>query len=246
LKLEIVKDQREVSVRATEYITTLIKEKSNAVLGLSTGSTPIGVYQELIGKYQKGEINFSDITTFNLDEYYGLPASHPQSYHSFMRKVLFDHINMKEENIYIPFGRPNDIFQYCKEYEQKIEAIGGIDIQLLGIGRNGHIGFNEPAQELQSDTHLVQLAEDTIQANSRFFESREDVPKYAITMGIKTIFKAKKVLLLAIGEEKKEIIKHLLESGITTDLPASLLKLHPDVTVLVDQRAAQEISVVDN
>jgi glucosamine-6-phosphate deaminase len=237
MKIKIAKNKDEVGQITTDLIEQLIKEKPKAILGLATGSTPIGTYQELIRRYEAGRIDFSQVTTFNLDEYYGLKSAHPQSYHSFMRKELFNHINLKSENIHIPSGTPSDVIEYCRMYEQKIEGVGGIDLQILGIGRNGHIGFNEPSTELQADTHLVRLAPETIEANSRFFEKEEDVPQYAITMGIQTILKAKRVLLLATGKEKAEIVQRLFGSGITTDIPASLLKLHPQVTILVDQEA---------
>lgn len=239
MKIEIAQNREEVSQLAADKLEQLIKENPQAVigLGLATGSTPIGTYQELIRRYKKGAIDFSQVKTFNLDEYYGLDSEHPQSYHSFMREQLFNHINIKEENIHIPSGTPEDVVQYCRSYEQKIESEGGIDLQILGIGRNGHIGFNEPASELQANTHLVRLAQETIEANARFFNRAEEVPKYAITMGIQSILKASRVLLLATGEGKAEIIQRLVDSGITTDIPASLLKLHPHVTILVDQEA---------
>lgn len=245
MKIEIAKNKDEVSQLTTDFIEQLIKENPKAVLGLATGSTPIGTYQELIRRYEAGLIDFSQVVTFNLDEYYGLNSDHPQSYHSFMRKQLFNHINVRVENIHIPSGTPEDVVQYCHMYEQKIEDVGGIDLQILGIGRNGHIGFNEPSTELQADTHLVRLAPETIEANSRFFEREEDVPQFAITMGIQTILKAKKVLLLATGKEKAEIVQRLFDSGITTDIPASLLKLHPQVTILVDQEAGSLVPIAD-
>lgn len=247
MKLRQVETEYEVSRLAADYIEETIKqsiiEREQAVLGLATGSTPVGTYQELIRRHQQGGLDFHKVTTFNLDEYYGLDSQHPQSYATFMREQLFDHINVPKEQIHIPSGTPEDIASYCKEYEQRIEQAGGIDLQLLGIGRNGHIGFNEPASELQPDTHLVKLAQETIEANARFFEHVEDVPQYAVTMGIQTIMKAKKVLLLAIGEEKAEIIQKLVTSGITTDIPASLLKLHPDVTIIVDRAAGSLVQL---
>lgn len=243
MKLQIAKTKGEVSQLAADRIQQLIEEKRQAVLGLATGSTPIGTYQELIRRYQAGKIDFSQVRTFNLDEYYGLDSNHPQSYHSFMKEKLFNHINVKGENIYIPSGIPEDVGQYCRAYEQKIEEVGGIDLQILGIGQNGHIGFNEPASELEPDTHLVRLASETIEVNARFFERKEDVPRYAITMGLQTILKARNLLLLVTGKEKAEIVQKLFDSGITTDIPASFLKLHQNVTVLVDEEAG---SLVQN
>jgi len=237
MKIHIVSNKQEISRMAADLIQNLIKEKPDAILGLATGSTVIGTYEELICRYQKGSIDFSEVRTFNLDEYYGLESTHPQSYHMFIRTRLFDHINVRPENIHIPSGTPDNVEKYCRFYEQRIDNLGGIDLQLLGIGVNGHIGFNEPAGELQPDTHLVRLSEETIKANARFFDSEKEVPKQAITMGVQTIFKAKKVLLLATGKEKAPIIERLAVSGITTDIPASLLKLHPHVTIIVDKEA---------
>jgi glucosamine-6-phosphate deaminase len=245
MNIEIATSKDKVSQLAADKIEKLINEKPQAVLGLATGSTPIGTYQELIRRYQKGVIDFSRIKTFNLDEYYGLDSEHPKSYHSFMKEHLFNHINIAEENIHIPSGTPKNVDHYCSHYEQKIEKLGGIDLQILGIGLNGHIGFNEPATELQTGTHLVKLAKDTIEANARFFSQAEDVPQFAITMGIQTILKAKRVLLLALGEEKAEIIQKLVGVGITTDVPASLLKLHPNVTILMDHEASNLVTQKD-
>lgn len=241
MKLYLATDEKKVSCLAADKIEQIIKRNPHAVLGLATGSTPIGTYKELVHRYQDGKIDFSNVKTFNLDEYYGLDSGHPQSYLSFMNKHLFQHINIKAEHIHIPFGTPDDIPAYCRQYEQMIEKAGGIDLQILGIGGNGHIGFNEPSHELKADTHFVRLAEETIQDNARFFATVEDVPKSAITMGIQTIMKAKEILLLALGKEKAEPVQHLFSSGITTDFPASLLKLHPNVTVLVDKYAGQLI-----
>jgi glucosamine-6-phosphate deaminase len=245
MDLQVAKNKEEVSQLASDWIQQVITEKPSAVLGLATGSTPIGTYQELIRRYQAGKLDFSNVKTFNLDEYYGLKSDHPQSYHSFMKEKLFNHINIQEQNIYIPSGTPKDVVEYCRSYEQKIDEVGGIDLQILGIGQNGHIGFNEPANELQPDTHLVRLASETIEANARFFEREEDVPRFAITMGIQTILKAKNLLLLVTGKGKAEIVQKLFDSGITTDIPASLLKLHPNVTVLVDQEAGSLVQKIE-
>jgi glucosamine-6-phosphate deaminase len=245
MRLQMAQTKDEVSQLAADMIEQIVKERPQAVLGLATGSTPIATYQELIQRYQDGKIDFSQVKTFNLDEYYGLDSCHPQSYHSFMREQLFNHINIKKENIHIPSGTPENVVKYCRAYEQRIEESGGIDLQILGIGRNGHIGFNEPSNELQSDTHLVQLASETIEANARFFERKEDVPRYAITMGIQTILQAKSLLLLVTGKEKAEIVQKLFDSGITTDIPASFLKLHSNVTVLVDQEAGSLVGELE-
>jgi glucosamine-6-phosphate deaminase len=237
MQLHIAENSVALAVKAADLIQQTIEQKPNAVLGLATGSTPIATYQELIQRFRSGKIDFSKVKTFNLDEYYGLHRDHPQSYYTFMHTQLFDHINMQSDQIHIPSGTPDDLGAYCRDFERLIEDAGGIDLQLLGIGRNGHIGFNEPADELEPGTHLVRLSDETIEANSRFFTTREEVPTFAITMGIRTILSAKKVVLLALGREKAEIIHKLFHSGITTDLPASLLQLHPNVTILVDQEA---------
>lgn len=228
-----------VSRTVAEEIVRLVKDKPHAVLGLATGSTPIGLYQELIRFHRDEGVDFSRVTTFNLDEYYGLAPDHPQSYHYFMQKQLFDHLNIPEQNRHIPDGRPKDVEAFCQSYERLIEKAGGIDLQVLGIGENGHIGFNEPAGELQPGTHLVQLAEATIEANARFFNSRDEVPRQAITMGMRTILQAKRIVLLATGEKKASIVKKLMRSGITTQIPASLLRLHANVQIYADSEAAK-------
>jgi glucosamine-6-phosphate deaminase len=237
MKIIIMGTEQDLHAKAADLIGQQLREKPASVLGLATGSTPIGTYQELIRRYRAEKLDFSQATTFNLDEYYSLSDEHPQSYHAFMHEKLFDRINVPKERINIPSGTPLDVGAYCESYDKKIEAAGGIDLQLLGIGFNGHIGFNEPADQLEPNTHLIKLTENTIEANARFFDNPDEVPKYAITMGVGTILKSKKLLLLATGRSKSEIIHKLVYSGISTQLPASLLKLHPDATILVDQEA---------
>lgn len=231
-----------IAQTAVDMIVQAIQQKPHCVLGLATGSTPIATYKELIKRYEQGNVDFSQVTTFNLDEYYGLAASHPQSYHTYMYHHLFKHINIKKQNIHILDGTTKQIEKHCEQYENKIKACGGIDLQLLGIGRNGHIGFNEPAEQLQPRTHLARLSKETVQANSRFFTNKKDVPQYAITMGVRTILAAKKIVLLAEGHDKAEIIEKLFQTGITTDIPASFLRLHHDVTVIVDERAGSKVN----
>jgi len=238
MQVEIVKDYETLSKRAAWIIASQIILKPACVLGLATGSTPVGTYRELVKMHKEGIISFSRVTTINLDEYYGLDKDNEQSYHYFMRKHLFDHVDIKEENIHIPDGKAVDVEAECRRYESIIEAAGGIDLQLLGIGENGHIGFNEPGECFQPLTHLVELAENTIRANARFFSSIEEVPTRAISMGIKSILGAKKILLLANGEKKAEAIYKLVKGKVTPRVPASVLQLHPDVTVLVDEKAA--------
>jgi len=239
MKLWIGNDGQEIAEQAADRIEALIRSKPDAVLGLATGHTPLATYRELIRRYREGRIDFSRVRTFNLDEYYGLEPEHPQSYHYYMYEHLFNHINIRKENIHIPSGTATDVEACCREYEERIAACGGIDLQLLGIGLNGHIGFNEPAEELKPGTHLVKLSEETITANSRFFASLDEVPRYAVTMGMSTIMSARQILLLAEGEGKAQIIRQLFDSGITTDIPASFLRLHQNVTVLVDKLAGR-------
>jgi len=242
MQVFVEKDYSAMSKRAAQIFADEIRRKPNLVIGLATGSTPIGTYQELIRMNKEEGLDFSRVVSFNLDEYYGLTPDNPQSYHYFMFENLFNKINIKKENIHIPDGKASDIENYCREYDRKIESFGGLDLQLLGIGVNGHIGFNEPADKLVSGTHLTDLTEDTIKANSRFFDSPDQVPKKAITMGMGAIMKAKKILLLANGKSKAPIMAKLLSNDyITTEIPASLLKLHPDVTIIMDEEAAAQI-----
>lgn len=238
MRIVIAKDYDELSKKAANLLASQITLKPNSVLGLATGSTPMGAYSELIRIYEEGDISFSEVVTFNLDEYYGLDKENAQSYYYFMMENLFKNVNINKNNIYIPDGRAKDINNECLEYELKIKQAGGIDLQLLGIGRNGHIGFNEPDVKFEAETHLVTLDEDTIEANSRFFTAMEDVPRRAISMGIKTIMHSKKIILLASGEEKAETINSMINGKITPELPASVLQLHPDVVVLLDEKAA--------
>jgi glucosamine-6-phosphate deaminase len=238
MRIEIVKDYEAMSKRAAYIIASQIVIKPDCVLGLPTGSTPMGVYGELVKMYQEGIISFSQVTAINLDEYYGLDKDNEQSYNFFMREHLFKHVDIKEENIHVPDGKAVDVEAECRRYDNIIKKVGGIDLQLLGIGVNGHIGFNEPGEYFEPLTHLVELAEETIKANSRFFPSIEDVPTRAISIGIKGILGAKKILLMANGEKKAEAIYQMIKGKVTPQLPASVLQLHPDVIVLIDERAA--------
>ncbi len=232
MKVIWASDYQEVSKRTADYIKAQILMKPNCVLGLATGSSPIGTYQNLVSAYQNGEVDFSKVTSVNLDEYFGLDGEHDQSYRYFMNHHLFDHVNIAKENTFVPSGITEDIEQETQRYEQLIRDLGGVDLQLLGIGHNGHIGFNEPCNEFVPQTHVVDLGESTIQANARFFGSVENVPKKAITMGIGTIMSAKKIILIASGQDKKEIIHRSIYGAVTPDVPASILQLHPDVTVI--------------
>ncbi len=221
-----------LSERAADIISEQILVKPNSVLGLATGSTPVGAYQKLVEKYKEGSVDFNGITAFNLDEYCGIDKEHSQSYYTFMRENLFSHVNIDLNNTHIPDGRASDIDKQCSEYDAMIDAAGGIDLQLLGIGGNGHIGFNEPCDCFPVGTHIISLHPSTIEANSRFFDSVDDVPTQALTMGLGSIMKAKKILLLAFGESKRETVKKAFSGPVVPSVPASVLQLHPDVTVL--------------
>jgi glucosamine-6-phosphate deaminase len=239
MRIIIAKDYSELSKKAASILAGQILLKSNSVLGLATGSTPIGTYQELVRMHHEGIIDFEEIVTFNLDEYYGLPRTNEQSYYHFMNEHLFCHININNKNVHIPHGMTRDIEGECRRYEEEIKKAGGIDFQLLGIGRNGHIGFNEPDVKFEAVTHLVTLDQDTIEANARFFDDPQDVPHKAISMGIKTIMHSKKIILLASGSEKAKTIHAMIHGNITPELPASILQLHPDATVILDEAAAE-------
>ncbi len=237
MKLILCKTYEEVSSAAADEICELLKMNPCCTLGLATGSTPVGMYRQLVRRYEKGEIDFSRVTTFNLDEYYPIDCTNEQSYHYFMHKNLFDRVNIDPENVNIPNGSAADPAQECRTYEDKLTANGLIDLQVLGIGQNGHIGFNEPEGCLYASTHITELTESTIAANSRFFDDEDSVPKRALTMGIGTILKAKKILLLANGKSKHSAISALLDDKITTAIPATVLKTHPNVILICDEEA---------
>lgn len=237
MKIIITKSYDEMSRKAANIIGSQITLKECSILGLATGSTPIKTYEYIVEKYNNGELDFSDVRSFNLDEYIGLGPESDQSYRYFMEEHLFSKINLPKDSIEIPNGLAKDVEKECASYEDKIKLSGGIDLQLLGIGRNGHIGFNEPNVKFETATHKVTLDEDTIDANSRFFDSIEDVPTEAISMGIKTIMMSKKVVLLASGKAKAEVIRDLINGSITPALPASILQLHRDVVIIVDEEA---------
>lgn len=237
MKIIRVKDYDELSLEGTKIVGEFIKNNPQATLGLATGSSPIGLYQNLIKMFQNKEISFKEIKTYNLDEYCGLPKSHPESYYSFMYRNLFSHVDIKDENVHIPSSEGEDMQKNCDDYNRLLHQTT-IDLQLLGIGGNGHIGFNEPGTPFDRETFLVKLAERTRQDNKMFFKEDEEVPHYAITMGIKNIMEAKKIVMLISGKSKAEAVKRLLSGEITTDFPASILHKHPDVTVIIDEPAA--------
>lgn len=231
------KDYTQMSRIAANYIFAQVILKPNCVLGLATGSSPIGTYEELIRRYQAGELDFSNVTSINLDEYKGLSPENDQSYRYFMNTNLFDHVNIDKSRTYVPNGLETDSEKACTDYDALIDNCGGIDLQLLGLGNNGHIGFNEPAEFFAKGTHCVDLADSTIEANARFFSSIDEVPKQAYTMGIKSIMQAKKILVIVSGKGKAKIVKEAFTGPVTPQVPASVLQLHPDVTVVGDEEA---------
>lgn len=235
------KDYEDMSKKAAAVIAAQMIMKPNGVLGLATGSTPIGVYRLLTEWYQNGTIDFSGITSVNLDEYRGLPRDHAQSYYYFMNENLFRHVNINKERIFLPDGADSDSDRACAAYNRVIDSVGGIDLQLLGLGHNGHIGFNEPSDQFTLETHCVDLTESTIEANQRFFPSRDDVPRQAYTMGIKTIMQARKVLVAVSGEDKAEAVKQSFFGPVTPRVPASILQLHSDVVVVADEAALSKV-----
>jgi glucosamine-6-phosphate deaminase len=227
-----------LSRKAAAIIAREMTAKPTAVLGLATGSTPLGVYEELIKMHKKEGLDFSGVRTFNLDEYYGLSPEHPESYHTFMFKNFFEKVNVRRENVSIPDGMAVDVDQFCRDYEKRIRDGGGIDLQLLGIGRDGHIGFNEPGSSLASRTRLKTLTEETVRDNARFFGRQGQVPHFAITMGVGTILEARKLLMLASGENKAEAVRNAIEGPVSSQVTASALQLHPKVSVILDGPAA--------
>ena len=236
----VCNNYEEISEKAAEIIAELVKSKPNCILGLATGSTPVGTYKELIAKNKNGEISFKNTISYNLDEYYPISPENNQSYRYFMNENLFNHIDIPMENTHLLNGEANDPDAECKAYDEAIKNAGGIDIQILGIGRNGHIAFNEPDEALIAPTHKTGLTADTIDANSRFFESTDLVPKFALTMGMASIFAARKIILLANSASKAQAISELRSDKITTSNPSTLLKLHPDVTIICDKEAFGE------
>jgi glucosamine-6-phosphate deaminase len=239
MRVIICKDYEEMSRRAANIVSGQIFIKPDSVLGLATGNTPIGLYRELVRMHKEEGLDFSEVSSFNLDEYVGLPADDVNSYHYYMNENLFKHINMRKENINIPDGMAKDMEKECLCYEEKIKAIGGIDLQVLGIGNNAHIGFNEPDIKFEAMTHKVKLEENTLQANARFFGGIDNMPKYAVSMGIRTIMHARKIVLMANGRGKSEAVSKALYGDIKPDIPASILQLHKDVTVIIDRECAE-------
>ena len=242
MQIKVVENYNEMSRVAADVFSKALSEKPDCVLGLATGDTPIGLYNCLIDDYKAGKLDFSKVTTVNLDEYYPIAPDNDQSYRYFMNKYLFDQVNIDKANTYVPNGQAEDVDAFCKAYEERISELGGIDVQVLGIGRNGHVGFNEPDAELVAPTHLTALTANTIEANSRFFASENDVPKHAITMGMGSIFKAKKIVIVASGENKADAVAAMLCGNISTNCPASLLCLHQDVILVCDKAAYSKVA----
>lgn len=246
MEVIISHDAESASKKAARYIADVIKRKPNCVLGLATGSTPLALYKELIRMHKEEGLDFSQVVTFNLDEYLGLPNNDPRSYHYFMHENLFDHINVKPENIHIPDGMTTDVLAFCEEYENKIKQAGGIDLQILGIGNDGHIGFNEPTSSFASRTRIKTLTHDTIESNARFFDNDEDkVPRHVITMGIGTVMDSANVLLLAFGKSKANAISQTVEGPLSAFIPASALQMHKHAKILIDEQAASLLKLKD-
>ena len=237
MKIYSAQDYQSMSRKAANILSAHVILKPDSVLGLATGSTPIGMYKQLIDWYNKGDIDFSQVHTVNLDEYLGLAPTHDQSYRYFMQANLFDHVNVPPENTNVPNGLAPDPEAECARYNQVIAGLGGIDIQVLGIGHNGHIGFNEPEEAFELETHVVDLTDNTIDANARFFASRDEVPRQAITMGIKSIMQARHILVVVSGTDKAEIVKKAFFGPVTPKVPASILQMHPHVSLVADEAA---------
>lgn len=245
MRVIIESDSAAAASTAADFIAKQIRRCPSSVLGLATGGTPVQCYQQLIQRHREGQLDFSDVTTFNLDEYLGLAPDHPQSYHSFMQAQLFSHVNLDTNRCHLPNGLAADITAACIDYEQKIADAGGIDLQLLGIGRDGHIAFNEPGSSLAGRTRIKHLTQETIDDNARFFDRSEDVPKLAVTMGVGTIMEARCCLLLATGQSKAEAIAAAVEGPITASITASALQLHPHAIFVLDEAAASQLERAD-
>lgn len=241
MRIYRTKNSADMSREAANIISAQIIMKPDCVLGLATGSTPIGLYKQLIEWYQKGDLDFSEVRTVNLDEYKGISRENDQSYYYFMHQNLFDHVNIPEGNTHLPDGMALDPEKECDRYNNLIQFMGGVDLQLLGIGHNGHIGFNEPGDSFDKQVHCVNLTESTIEANKRFFASADEVPRQAYTMGIGNILQAKKILIVANGEGKAEIVKKAFFGPVTPQVPASILQLHQDVVLVADEAALSKV-----
>jgi glucosamine-6-phosphate deaminase len=241
----ICKNYAELSKRAAAVVADVVNHKPTAILGFATGSSPVGLYKELIRLHKEEGLDFSKVTTFNLDEYVGLPGGHPQSYRHFMNQNLFDHINVPNQNTHVPSGTTANHKAFCEWYEQRIRECGGLDVQILGIGSDGHVAFNEPGSSLGSRTRMVTLTEQTLDDNARFFKKKADVPRHAISMGVGTILEARRLLMVANGKNKAEALAAAVEGPVTSMITASALQLHPDVVVFTDEDAAGQLKMRD-
>lgn len=237
MKIYRTEDYASMSRKAANILSAQVTLKPDSVLGLATGSTPIGTYEHLVSRYKKGDLDFGNVVTINLDEYVGLPGDHEQSYRYFMQTNLFDHVNVRPENTHVPNGLAADPEAECGRYNDVIRRFGPIDIQLLGLGHDGHIGFNEPDGAFPLDTHVVELTPMTIEANARFFDSADEVPRRALTMGVRTIMQARRVLMVVSGADKAEIVKTAFTGPVTPQVPASILQMHPDFILVGDAAA---------
>ena len=237
MKICRAKDYNDMSRKAANLISAQIIMKPNCVLGLATGSTPVGTYRQLVEWYEKGDLDFSEVMTVNLDEYKGLTRENPQSYYYFMNENLFGKVNINKTRTFLPDGTEPDSKTACENYNEILRAVGDVDLQLLGLGHNGHIGFNEPGESFSTETRCIDLSEQTIKANARFFETLEEVPRQAYTMGVKTIMSARRILIIVSGEDKAEIVKRAFFGPITPQVPASILQLHRNVTLVADEAA---------
>ncbi len=237
MKICRAKDYNDMSRKAANLISAQIIMKPNCVLGLATGSTPVGTYRQLVEWYEKGDLDFSEVMTVNLDEYKGLTRENPQSYYYFMNENLFGKVNINKTRTFLPDGTEPDSKTACENYNEILRAVGDVDLQLLGLGHNGHIGFNEPGESFSTETHCIDLSEQTIKANARFFETLEEVPRQAYTMGVKTIMSARRILIIVSGEDKAEIVKRAFFGPMTPQVPASILQLHRNVTLVADEAA---------
>src|SRR3954452_10147583 len=245
MEVVVLPTYEQMSRAAAQVVADVLNAKPNAVLGMATGSTPLGLYQELVRMHREEGLDFTQVTTFNLDEYVGLRPEHAQSYHYFMQENFFRHVNIAPSNIYIPSGTTSNYRSFCEWYERRIEECGGIDVQILGIGSDGHIAFNEPGSSLSSRTRLKTLAKSTIDDNARFFDRAADVPIYAITMGVGTIMEARQILVLANGVKKADAVAAAVEGPVTAMITASALQMHPNTKVFVDESAASQLKMRD-
>ena len=241
MQVYVAESYADMSRKAANILSAQVILKPDTVMGLATGSSPVGTYQQLIEWYKKGDLDFAQVRTVNLGEYAGLAPEHSQSYRRFMQENFFDHINIPRENTHVPNGLAPDLEAECRRYNQVIQSLGGIDIQLLGMGHNGHIGFNEPGQAFELETHVVDLTDNTIEANARFFASRDEVPRQAITMGIKSIMQAQRIVMVVSGADKADMVRAAFAGPVVPQVPASILQMHPNFILVGDKAALSKL-----